>query len=73
MCVYNDVLVCVCARYKQGSLHARTEHPEAAALVECSAQGMMDAMETLGANHIVDWEVDELIEWTNALNFDEYA
>ncbi|XP_067108209.1 protein MFI [Osmerus mordax] len=58
--------------YKQGSLHARTQHPEAAALVECSAQGMVDAMETLGANHIVDWEVDELIEWTNALNFDEY-
>ena len=40
-------------------------------LVERSAQGMMDAVEQLGPNHIVEWEVDELLEWTNALNFDE--
>ncbi|XP_029611046.1 protein MFI isoform X2 [Salmo trutta] len=58
--------------YDCGCLHARTEHSETAMLVERSAQGMMDAVEQLGPNHIVEWEVDELLEWTNALNFDEY-
>ncbi|XP_070960451.1 protein MFI-like isoform X1 [Oncorhynchus clarkii lewisi] len=58
--------------YDRGCLHARTEHSETAMLVERSAQGMMDAVEQLGPNHIVEWEVDELLEWTNALNFDEY-
>nr|XP_023992579.1 uncharacterized protein C11orf65 homolog [Salvelinus alpinus] len=66
------VLLPTVRRYDRGCLHARTEHSETATLVERSAQGMMDAVEQLGPNHIVEWEVDELLEWTNALNFDEY-
>lgn len=58
-------------RYEERALHAHTEHRDTAALVENSAEGMMWAIEQLGPGTIVDWEVDELIEWTNALNFDE--
>ncbi|XP_017309086.1 protein MFI isoform X2 [Ictalurus punctatus] len=58
--------------YEERALHAHTEHRDTAALVENSAEGMMWAIEQLGHGTIVDWEVDELIEWTNALNFDEY-
>lgn len=58
-------------RYEKGILCARTEHQETALLVEKSTYGMMCAAEILGADHIAEWEVDELLEWTNALNFDE--
>ncbi|XP_030623424.1 protein MFI [Chanos chanos] len=58
--------------YEVGALHARTEHRETAVLVERSTEGMMNAVEQLGPDHVADWEVDELVEWTNALNFDEY-
>ncbi|KAJ8010861.1 hypothetical protein DPEC_G00079530 [Dallia pectoralis] len=58
--------------YDLGCLIANTEHSETAVLVEKSARGMMDAVEKLGTAHILEWEVDELLEWTNALNFDEY-
>lgn len=58
-------------RYEEGILRARTEHQETALLVEKSTYGMMCAVEQLGTDHIAEWEVDELLEWTNALNFDE--
>ncbi|XP_076869550.1 protein MFI isoform X2 [Brachyhypopomus gauderio] len=58
--------------YDQGSLRACTERRETALLVENSTQGMMNTVQQLGPNSILEWEVDELIEWTNALNFDEY-
>ncbi|KAL6462791.1 hypothetical protein MHYP_G00292130 [Metynnis hypsauchen] len=58
--------------YDKGALHARTERRETAQLVENSTQGMMRAVQQQGPDTILDWEIDELIEWTNALNFDEY-
>ncbi|KAL1006639.1 hypothetical protein UPYG_G00074790 [Umbra pygmaea] len=58
--------------YERGSLLARTKHIETAMLVKRVAQGMMDAVEQLGTNHILEWEVDKLLEWTNALNSEEY-
>ncbi|KAL2085877.1 hypothetical protein ACEWY4_019197 [Coilia grayii] len=59
--------------YEEGVLCARTEHRDTALLVEKSTCGMMFAVQQLGADNISEWEVDELLEWTNALNFDEYA
>ncbi|XP_062841839.1 protein MFI [Trichomycterus rosablanca] len=58
--------------YDEGALHAQTENKETALLVESSTQGMIHTAEQLGPGGVFDWEVDELIEWTNALNFDEY-
>lgn len=58
-------------RYDAGALHAHNEHGDTAELAEISAQGMTHADQQLGPGTIVDWEVDQLIEWTSALNFDE--
>lgn len=33
----------------------------------------MDAYENNGAESVEDWEVDELIEWTNGLSFESYV
>ncbi|CAL8311745.1 unnamed protein product [Merluccius merluccius] len=60
--------------YHQGHVvQAPTEDAEQeAVLVERSVLGMIQEVEQRGtANHILDWEVDELLEWTNALNFEE--
>ncbi|XP_042561640.1 protein MFI isoform X2 [Clupea harengus] len=59
--------------YEEGVLCARTQHKETALLVEKSTYGLMCAVEQLGPDLIAEWEVDELLEWTNALNFDKYV
>ncbi|XP_066517476.1 protein MFI-like [Hoplias malabaricus] len=59
--------------YEDGALYACTDQRETAELVEHSAQGMMRTVQEHGPDTILDWEVDELIEWTNALNFEEYV
>ena len=41
-------------------------------LVENAAEGLVKVYETKGMNAVKDWEVDELLSWTNALNFDDY-
>ncbi|KAI4894131.1 hypothetical protein NFI96_011314, partial [Prochilodus magdalenae] len=58
--------------YDEGSLHICTEHRETTQLGENSTQAMMRALQQPGPENILEWEVEELIEWTNALNFDEY-
>ncbi|KAM9436526.1 protein MFI [Clarias gariepinus] len=60
--------------YDVGALHTHTEHGDRAVveLVETSAKGMTCALEQLGPDARLDWEVDELIGWTSALDFDEY-
>ncbi|XP_076146195.1 protein MFI isoform X2 [Alosa pseudoharengus] len=70
-CPKMNELDCAC-RYEEGILRARTGHKETALLVEKSTYGMMCVVKQLGADHVAEWEVDELLEWTNALNFDEY-
>ncbi|CAL8293064.1 unnamed protein product [Lota lota] len=58
--------------YNHGGMQAPTVDPEEAVLVERTLQGMIQDVERRGtANHISDWEVEELLEWTNALNFEE--
>ncbi|XP_066555296.1 protein MFI isoform X2 [Amia ocellicauda] len=58
--------------YEEGILQARTVQPDTAALVQKAAEGMMAAVDEMGPNHVLEWEVDELLEWTNSLNFEEY-
>ncbi|KAM6908087.1 LOW QUALITY PROTEIN: protein MFI [Lycodopsis pacificus] len=50
--------------YDQGRLQT---HP-----VVSSAQEVMDAIEESGHDEILDRELDELMAWTNAINFKEY-
>ncbi|KAM3935313.1 protein MFI [Leptodactylus fuscus] len=58
--------------YYEGSLHAQTTEPNTAVLVQRATQGVLQSVEERGIESVLDWEVDELLNWTNALNYDEY-
>ncbi|XP_020895635.1 uncharacterized protein C11orf65 homolog [Exaiptasia diaphana] len=59
--------------YKQGMLQAKQEQDsETQNIIETVAQGMVNAADARGSEAVEDWEVDELLEWTNGLNFDQY-
>nr|XP_033803479.1 uncharacterized protein C11orf65 homolog isoform X2 [Geotrypetes seraphini] len=59
--------------YYKGSLHTQTEDPTAAELVQRATEGIIYSVEQHGLDTVMDWEVDELLKWTNALNFEEYT
>ena len=58
-------------RYKEGMLQARGEDKGLNTLVEDAADGLMAQLETKGPESVDDWEVDELLQWTSGLNFEE--
>ena len=39
-------------------------------LVDTAAIGVFQSVEQHGVEAVEDWEVDELLQWTNGLNFD---
>lgn len=60
-------------RYKDGMLKAKSDDPETINLIEGAAAGMVATVEKMGPDALEDWEVDELLDWTTSLNFDEYV
>lgn len=59
--------------YKEGMLKARQgQDMETKHVVQSVAEGMLTITDTRGQDAVEDWEVDELLEWTNGLNFDQY-
>lgn len=42
-------------------------------IVQSVAEGMLTITDSRGHDAVEDWEVDELLEWTNGLNFDQYV
>ena len=52
-------------------MQAKAQDPETIDLINSAAAGMIEEVETNGAEALQDWEVDELLEWTTSLNFDE--
>lgn len=60
--------------YRDGALKAKEEDSNIKALVESAAQGVLDAAPKTDHGHglVEEWEVDELLQWTNGLNFEEY-
>lgn len=58
--------------YKEGMLKAKAEDRETVQLIEGAAAGMVATVEAQGPDALEDWEVDELLDWTTSLNFDEY-
>ncbi|XP_064190189.1 protein MFI [Anguilla rostrata] len=58
---YNDVTAQAC-----------TKQPDTVLLVQEGSWGMMAVAEQQELKHIVEWEVDELLERTNALNYKDY-
>ena len=41
--------------------------------IEKSLKGIVEVTDRKGFEAVEDWEVDELLEWTNGLNFDSYV
>ncbi|XP_071801536.1 uncharacterized protein [Asterias amurensis] len=58
--------------YQEGMLQAKTGDSDTKSLVEGAAAGMVAAIESQGSEIVEEWEVDELLEWTSGLNFDDY-
>lgn len=61
------------SRYKNGMLKSRTDDPEMKQLVEDAATGFVATVDRMGPQAVQDWEIDELLDWTVSLNFDEYV
>nr|CAB3226509.1 uncharacterized protein C11orf65 homolog [Phallusia mammillata] len=58
--------------YKEGMLKAKESDQETSELVEKAARGLVNTVNMQGSEAVMDWEVDELLQWTTALNFDDY-
>ncbi|XP_054479385.1 protein MFI [Anoplopoma fimbria] len=58
--------------YNQGRLQTHPVQRHMAKLVVNSAQEVMDAIQERGHEKILECELDELLAWTNTLNFEEY-
>ena len=54
-------------------LRARQGDPKTEQVVQSVTEGMLTITDTRGQDAVEDWEVDELLEWTNGLNFDQYV
>lgn len=63
----------MCSRYHDGMLKAKSDDPETVTLIEGAATGMVATVDQMGPDALEDWEVDELLDWTTSLNFDEYV
>ncbi|PVD28066.1 hypothetical protein C0Q70_10647 [Pomacea canaliculata] len=57
--------------YKEGMLHAKAEDSVTIHLIEGAAAGMIATVDSQGPEALEDWEVNELLDWTTSLNFDE--
>eukprot|EP00111_Clytia_hemisphaerica_P002256 TCONS_00006322-protein len=59
--------------YKAGILQTKGKQvQEVKELVDTAAMGVFQSVEQHGIEAVEDWEVDELLQWTNGLNFDSY-
>ena len=54
-------------------LKARQGDQETEQVVQSVAEGMLTITDSRRQDAVEDWEVDELLEWTNGLNFDQYV
>ncbi|XP_038617856.1 protein MFI [Tachyglossus aculeatus] len=58
--------------YYAGSLKAKEVDSETQILVQKATEGIIKSIEVEGVENVMEWEVDEILKWTNTLNFDEY-
>ena len=61
----------LCVRYEQGTLQAKLGDPKAAQQVESAAKQMLAGQ--YSSDLMESQQVDELLEWTRSLNFDDYC
>lgn len=60
-----------CFRYSSGSLWVKTGDPTITTLIQRAADGIIDATEKERGQDVMEWEVDELLKWTNVLDYGE--
>ncbi|XP_043960176.1 protein MFI-like isoform X2 [Gambusia affinis] len=61
--------------YKEGREEALEEQSDQSDLLTMERKTMKDVMSSIegkGEDEILDWELDELLAWTNSFNFEEY-
>uniref|UniRef100_A0A8D0BW26 Chromosome 11 open reading frame 65 n=1 Tax=Salvator merianae TaxID=96440 RepID=A0A8D0BW26_SALMN len=58
--------------YLGENLKVNTEDPNVSLLVKRAAEGLIGTLEKQETDTVMEWEIDEMIKWTNALNFEEY-
>lgn len=52
-------------------LHPKGEDEETNQMIEKATKSFLNSYEQNGLENIADWEVDELIQWTSSLNYEE--
>ncbi|XP_061484645.1 protein MFI isoform X2 [Rhineura floridana] len=55
------------------SLQVKTKDSGATILIQRAAEGLIGTLEKEGIDNVMEWEVDEILKWTNALNYEEYV
>ena len=58
-------------RYMKGFLKPSGDDDETNQMIEKATKNFLQAYNRNGIENIADWEVDELVNWTNTLNYDE--
>lgn len=60
--------------YKTGMLNSKDNDAETNALINETAKNILSVYENEnGINKVEDWEVDQLLDWTNGLSFNDYV
>nr|KAF6342571.1 hypothetical protein mPipKuh1_001639 [Pipistrellus kuhlii] len=59
--------------YNSGQLEAKSTNLETLSLIHRASKGLIRSIENGGIDSVMEWEVDEVLNWTNTLNFDEYV
>ncbi|XP_020658802.3 protein MFI isoform X1 [Pogona vitticeps] len=54
-------------------LQVKTLDPDATALIQRATEGLMNSLECEGVDKVMEWEVNEMLKWTNALNYETYV
>lgn len=57
--------------YKNGLLKCKNDDPETETMIQESAKSIIDMYHNNDLEKVEDWEVDQLLDWTNALSFNE--
>ena len=52
-------------------LKCKGDDPESNSIIEETAKNLINAYDQNNVNSVEDWEVDQLLDWTNALSFTE--
>ncbi|XP_033121057.1 uncharacterized protein LOC117120146 [Anneissia japonica] len=58
--------------YREGMLKSKSGDADTASMVEGAAAGMVSVLDNKGLLAVDECEVDELLEWTTGLNFEDY-